>query len=162
MPMNAKALLTKLTKFRAKSRTITYQQAGTYLAQKKMPQPLIEACVAFLKDRARENGETRIGPNTIDSIIKGSWSLPEQELERVYHTFPFAIRQYEYHLTSAPDMPSMTELVRPVRDDSPQAQRAYIFLSESALRVVYGIVYEPAYIWRVVRFYDDEPITAMV
>lgn len=147
-----------LTKFRAKSRTITYQHAATYLAQKKMSKPLIKACVAFLKDRTRENGETRIGTNTIDSIINRSWSLSEQELERVYHTAPFMIRQYAYQLTSAPDMPSMTELIRPVKDYSPQAQRAYLFLSESALRVVYGILYEPASVWRVVRFYDDEPI----
>lgn len=151
-----------LSKFRAKSRSITYQQAGTYLAQKKMPQPLIEACVSFLKDRSREVGETKVGPMTIDCIIKGDWSLCEQELERVYHTAPFAIRQYEYQLTSEPDMPSMTELIRPVKEYSPQAQRAYVFLSESVLRLAYGIIYEPAYVWRVVRFYDDEPIVTTV
>lgn len=157
--MNMKALLTK---FRPKSRIITYQQAGTYLAQKKMPQPLIEACVTFLKDWTQENGETMIGPNTIESIVKGSWSLSEQELERVYHKAPFAIRQYVYHLTSAPDMPSMTELIRPVTGYSPQAQQAYVFLSETALRVVYGMLYEPSQVWRMVRYYDEECLTTVV
>lgn len=151
-----------LTKFRIKTRTITYQQAATYLARKKVSRSLIKACVAFLEDRARENGETKIGRHTIDSIINGSWSLSEQQLEQVYHKAPFAIRQYAYQLTTAPDMPSMTELLRPVKDYSPQAQHAYLFLSESALRVVYGVLYEPAHVWRVVRFYDDESVISPV
>lgn len=44
-------------KFRPKSHTMTYHQIGTYLKQKELPDSLIEVCVDFLKDRARESGE---------------------------------------------------------------------------------------------------------
>lgn len=156
--MNLKTVGTKL---RPKSRAITYNQIGTYLSQKKMPEPLIEACVGFLKELADDNGETSVGPRTMRSIIDGTWYRSEVELEAMFHQAPMPIRQYALHVTSAPDMPPESELVRPVERCSAQAQWAYLFLSEAARRVVYGMMYEPDHIWRVVRFYDEEPITTI-
>lgn len=144
---------------RPKSRIVTYQQVGTYLAQKKLPQPLIDICVTFLMNCSKEVGETYIGPKTMESIVNGTWQLSESELEHIYRKAPMAMRQCVYQMTSEPDMPSMQELTQPVADLGSHAQRAYIFLSEWALRVVYGIRHEPSYVWKVVSFYDDEPVT---
>ncbi|PAE87702.1 hypothetical protein CHH72_17195 [Shouchella clausii] len=153
--MNLKAL-------RKQSRTVTYHQIGAYLAQKKMPEPLIQACVQFLKDQARENGERFVGPKTMQCIIKGTWCLTERELETIYHKAPMPIRQYVDHVTCDPDMPPMKELIRPVERCSVQAQRAHVFLSESAMRVVYGMLYEPDRVWKVVRLCDEEPVTSAI
>lgn len=144
---------------RSKSRIVTYQQVGTYLARKKLSQPLVDICVAFLKDRSVDVGESFIGPKTMESIINGAWQLPESELEQIYLKAPMAISQSVYQITSDPDMPSMRELTRPVEHLGAGAQRAFIFLSEWALRAVYGIRHEPSHVWKVVSFYDDEPVT---
>lgn len=52
-------------------------------------------------------------------------------------------------------MPPLSELIRPVKTYSSQAQQAYLFLSESSLRVIYAMMYEPASVWKMVRLYDD-------
>lgn len=157
--MNLKTLGTKL---RAKSRPITYHQIGMYLSQKKMPTPLIEACVGFLKEIAGENGEVDVGPRTMRSVIDGTWHRSEYELEAVFHQAPMPIRRYAFQIISEPDMPSESELIRPVERCSVQAQWAYIFLSESAQRVIYGIKYEPDHIWKAVRRHGEEPVTTMM
>ncbi|MGX1195731.1 hypothetical protein [Metabacillus sp. SLBN-84] len=150
-----------IARFRSKSRTITYPEIRAYLAQKRMPEPLADLCVQFLKDRAAENGESLVGPKTVQNIIKGSWALTEPELEEIYHKNPFPIRQYVLQVTSDPDMPQMDELTRPVERVSAQAKWAYVFLSESALRTVYGMLYEPDHIWKVVGFYAEERAAAV-
>lgn len=144
--------------WRKKSRTITYHQIGTYLSQKGFPEPLIKACVSFLEDRARENGETMVGPKTMQDIREGTWFLTETQLEAAYQKAPLAMRRYVKHVLCEPDMPTLGEIIRPVNGFSVQAQQAYIFLTESALRAVYGMLYEPDHVWKVVRFYDDEPL----
>lgn len=145
--------------WRKKSRTITYHQIGTYLSQKKLPEPLTRACVAFLEDRARENGESSVGPKTMQDIREGTWFFTEAQLEAFYQKAPLPMRRYVKHVLCEPDMPTLDEIIRPVKGYSVQAQHAYIFLSETALRAVYGMMYEPDHVWKVVRFYDEEPVT---
>lgn len=153
----------RIKSFRKKGvQTATYHQVATYLTQKKVPAPLVNVCVWFLEDRARDVGETYVGSKTIMNLLHQSWQLSECELEAFYHKAPSAMSQYVSHMTCDPAMPSWQELVRPVEMLSAESQQAYIFLSEMALRVAYGMLYEPATVWRVVRLYDSEPRTATV
>lgn len=145
-------------KRRRKPRTVTYHQLGVYLAQKNIPEPLIRTCVRFLEDQAGEAGEEAIGQKTIDRVLQGAWRLEASELEAIYDRNPSLIHQYVFGLTCDPDMPPLDQLTRSVQSFSTEAQRAYIFLSETAMRVVYGMLYEPDHVWKVVGFYDDEPI----
>ncbi|WP_078598445.1 hypothetical protein [Evansella clarkii] len=145
-------------KMRAKSRNFTYTQIAKYLDQNKVPEPLIKACVRFLESQAQENGEGFVGPKTRESLIARVWYLTEAELEAVYHKAPMAIRHYVSRVTLQPDMPAFNQLIRPVEKYSFQAQQAYLFLSESSQRVVYGMKYEPDYIWKMVQLYDEEEL----
>ncbi|MCR6108687.1 hypothetical protein HXA34_20535 [Salipaludibacillus agaradhaerens] len=135
----------RILKTRSKLRTVTHHQIEAHLVRKKIPEPLIALSIKFFEDRAGENGELFVGPKTTNSIVEGSWHIPEVELEAIYDKAPAAILHYVAQVTSQPDMAPFNELIRPVETYSTKAQKAYLFLSESALRVVYGIKYDPTF-----------------
>lgn len=146
-------------RLKPKQQKVACKQVETYLARQNMPGPLIRVCSEFFQEQSQSVGEDFIGPKTMQVIIDGTFDFSEPLLEGVYYKSPIQISEYVLYVTSSPDMPSWQELTQPVSGLSIEAQHAYLFLTESALRVVYGILYEPDHVWKVVRFYDEEPVT---